>query len=306
MFCLVRTGSRSQEAGRHHVPALRPRVAGGHGPAHGADQREPRRSARRSSIGVRVPVRNVVGEIHGGWTVAKALLAHERTQHGDVFLAGGDGAELRSAGARQGALRRVGRARRRRRAARRPGAERHGPSRLRPRAGAPPRPAPGRPGARRRGELAAQGVLVGAEPAPARAGAARPRAQTPSAGTGRASMPLDLASDPRLAALARQHDRGRDHRDPARDPRQAGARPALTRANVSPRGRAGAGGSHAFRVEQHLRAAEEGDAPAAGLVGRPRRPTPGSCVRGAPARRVPRSRRRPRQCRGSWSSARRS
>jgi alkylation response protein AidB-like acyl-CoA dehydrogenase len=26
--------------------------------------------------------------------VAKALLAHERTQHGDVFLAGGDGAEL--------------------------------------------------------------------------------------------------------------------------------------------------------------------------------------------------------------------
>lgn len=34
---------------------------------------------------VRVPVRNVVGQIHGGWTVAKALLGHERSMIADAF-----------------------------------------------------------------------------------------------------------------------------------------------------------------------------------------------------------------------------
>jgi alkylation response protein AidB-like acyl-CoA dehydrogenase len=34
---------------------------------------------------VRVPVRNVIGEIHGGWTVAKALLGHERSMIADAF-----------------------------------------------------------------------------------------------------------------------------------------------------------------------------------------------------------------------------
>ena len=34
---------------------------------------------------VRVPARNVVGEVNGGWTVAKALLAHERTMIADAF-----------------------------------------------------------------------------------------------------------------------------------------------------------------------------------------------------------------------------
>ena len=33
---------------------------------------------------VRVPVRNVVGEIDSGWTIAKALLGHERTMIADV------------------------------------------------------------------------------------------------------------------------------------------------------------------------------------------------------------------------------
>jgi alkylation response protein AidB-like acyl-CoA dehydrogenase len=46
--------------------------------------------------GVRVPVRNVVGPVNGGWTVAKALLAHERTMIADAF--GGAG----GAGARRG------------------------------------------------------------------------------------------------------------------------------------------------------------------------------------------------------------
>jgi alkylation response protein AidB-like acyl-CoA dehydrogenase len=42
---------------------------------------------------VRVPVANVVSEIDGGWTVAKALLGHERTMIADVFgvMAGGSG-----------------------------------------------------------------------------------------------------------------------------------------------------------------------------------------------------------------------
>jgi alkylation response protein AidB-like acyl-CoA dehydrogenase len=34
---------------------------------------------------VRVPVKNVLGAIDGGWTVAKALLGHERTMIADVF-----------------------------------------------------------------------------------------------------------------------------------------------------------------------------------------------------------------------------
>ena len=44
--------------------------------------------------GVRVPVRNVVGTIHGGWTVAKALLGHERSMIADLF--GGQGRGKRS------------------------------------------------------------------------------------------------------------------------------------------------------------------------------------------------------------------
>jgi alkylation response protein AidB-like acyl-CoA dehydrogenase len=34
---------------------------------------------------VRVPVKNVLGEINGGWTVAKALLGHERSMIADLF-----------------------------------------------------------------------------------------------------------------------------------------------------------------------------------------------------------------------------
>jgi alkylation response protein AidB-like acyl-CoA dehydrogenase len=34
---------------------------------------------------VRVPVRNALGEINGGWTVAKALLGHERNMIADIF-----------------------------------------------------------------------------------------------------------------------------------------------------------------------------------------------------------------------------
>jgi alkylation response protein AidB-like acyl-CoA dehydrogenase len=37
---------------------------------------------------VRVPARNVVGRIDGGWTVAKALLAHERSMIADAFGGG--------------------------------------------------------------------------------------------------------------------------------------------------------------------------------------------------------------------------
>jgi len=40
---------------------------------------------------VRVPVGNVVGKVNGGWTVAKALLAHERTMIADAFGGGGGG-----------------------------------------------------------------------------------------------------------------------------------------------------------------------------------------------------------------------
>jgi alkylation response protein AidB-like acyl-CoA dehydrogenase len=53
--------------------------------------------------GVRVPARNVVGAVHGGWTVAKTLLAHERTMIADAFGsgAGGGGQRGLSAWARE-------------------------------------------------------------------------------------------------------------------------------------------------------------------------------------------------------------
>jgi len=46
--------------------------------------------------GVRVPARNVLGEIGGGWTVAKALLGHERSMIADAFGAGGGTGRRRS------------------------------------------------------------------------------------------------------------------------------------------------------------------------------------------------------------------
>jgi alkylation response protein AidB-like acyl-CoA dehydrogenase len=42
-------------------------------------------------VDVRVPKRNVIGEVNGGWTVAKALLGHERSMIADAF-GGGVGA----------------------------------------------------------------------------------------------------------------------------------------------------------------------------------------------------------------------
>jgi len=47
---------------------------------------------------VRVPVRNVIHEIGAGWTVAKALLGHERTMIADTF--GSSGPRARSQGER--------------------------------------------------------------------------------------------------------------------------------------------------------------------------------------------------------------
>ena len=45
---------------------------------------------------VRVPVANVISEINGGWTVAKALLGHERSMIADTFGGGGRRSEGRS------------------------------------------------------------------------------------------------------------------------------------------------------------------------------------------------------------------
>jgi alkylation response protein AidB-like acyl-CoA dehydrogenase len=44
---------------------------------------------------VRVPAKNVVGKVNGGWTVAKALLAHERTMIADAFGGAGGGGRTR-------------------------------------------------------------------------------------------------------------------------------------------------------------------------------------------------------------------
>jgi alkylation response protein AidB-like acyl-CoA dehydrogenase len=46
---------------------------------------------------VRVPVANALGEINGGWTVAKALLGHERNMIADVFGTMGGGEKAKHA-----------------------------------------------------------------------------------------------------------------------------------------------------------------------------------------------------------------
>ncbi len=78
IFCLVRTdASVKKQAGISFVlvdmrsPGVeaRPMLTIGHTPAFCDTFFE----------GVRVPKTNVVGPLHGGWTVAKALLGHERT-----------------------------------------------------------------------------------------------------------------------------------------------------------------------------------------------------------------------------------
>ncbi len=48
---------------------------------------------------VRVPVTNVVGQVNAGWTMAKALLGHERTMIADAFKERDDARKLVDAGA---------------------------------------------------------------------------------------------------------------------------------------------------------------------------------------------------------------
>lgn len=55
---------------------------------------------------VRVPLRNVVGAVDGGWTIAKALLGHERSMIADVFGSSGSSGRPRSASALADAARR--------------------------------------------------------------------------------------------------------------------------------------------------------------------------------------------------------
>ena len=43
---------------------------------------------------VRVPVTNVVGQVNAGWTMAKALLGHERTMIADAFKERDDAKQL--------------------------------------------------------------------------------------------------------------------------------------------------------------------------------------------------------------------
>jgi len=53
---------------------------------------------------VRTPVRNVVGEINAGWTVAKALLGHERSMIADLFGSAGGGSKRAKHGSALAAL----------------------------------------------------------------------------------------------------------------------------------------------------------------------------------------------------------
>jgi alkylation response protein AidB-like acyl-CoA dehydrogenase len=57
---------------------------------------------------VRVPVRNVVHEVNAGWTVAKALLGHERSMIASVFGSGGSKREGKRSGLAESAVRQLG------------------------------------------------------------------------------------------------------------------------------------------------------------------------------------------------------
>ena len=84
MFVLVRTDSGSSKHARHHLHALR------HGHARrerAADQAHQRCSPFCETFleDVRVPKDQVVGGVNNGWTMAKALLGHERSMISEAF-----------------------------------------------------------------------------------------------------------------------------------------------------------------------------------------------------------------------------
>ena len=145
------------------------------------------RDVPRSTCACRA--RNVVGQVNDGWTIAKALLGHERTMIADIFKARRD-EQARSA-ARPGARRYVGRARRahRRPAAARPHhAGRDGPALPRPDAGALARHRQGGAHARTR-DVDLQVLRHRAEQAPPRAHGVDPRPAGARLGRRRASAP---------------------------------------------------------------------------------------------------------------------
>ena len=224
--CLVRTDSERAEARRHHLPA------DGHGVSPGVSVKPIKLISGASPFcetfldrRARAARRNVVGEVNDGWTIAKALLGHERTMIADVVQGRATTAE-RAARSWRGDY--VGDGRRpladpvlRDRVAQLEMDQRC----LELDAGALARRREGRPQARAR-DVDLQVLRHRAQQAPPRADGRDPRAAGARLGRRRASTTTSSTHDARLAALARQLDRGRHLRDPAQHHRQARARPA--------------------------------------------------------------------------------
>jgi alkylation response protein AidB-like acyl-CoA dehydrogenase len=93
MFCIVRTDSKAKKQAGITFLLLDLETPGVHvKPTRLLSGKSP--FCETFFENVRVPACNVLGRVDGGWTIAKALLQHERTQHGDVFSSGADGAEI--------------------------------------------------------------------------------------------------------------------------------------------------------------------------------------------------------------------
>jgi alkylation response protein AidB-like acyl-CoA dehydrogenase len=179
----------------------------------------------------RVPRSNVVGEVNGGWTVAKALLGHERAMIANFM---GSGGRRDRAGGRWWD----------------PPAENRLADLLREYAAGDPilrdrtaqlsmdelcfqltvqRAADGARAASRPRDLALQALRNRTNPAAAGAGPVHPRAAGSRLGRGRL-LHRGAPADPRLAAIPRQQHRGRHLRDPAERHRQTSLEPpGLTR-----------------------------------------------------------------------------
>ena len=133
---------------------------------------------------VRVPVKNVVSKVNNGWTVAKALLAHERTMIADAFGSAAGGGKSKGLAATGARLPRLRERRARRRVAAPPHrAGRDGLARLPAHHAARARRRQGRSRAGLR-VVDVQGLRDRAEPAPPRADALDRRTRRRSAGKG--------------------------------------------------------------------------------------------------------------------------
>ena len=104
MFCLVRTDPKAKQQSGISFLLIDMRSPGVTRTSHRAARRRGREVNDIFLENVRVPVANLVGEENRGWTYAKFLLGHERTNIAGIGTAKRELARLkRAAAAKSGA-----------------------------------------------------------------------------------------------------------------------------------------------------------------------------------------------------------